>query len=340
MDRRALRAGSTRSCVRGGRTVLREIKTVRRAPARRTRRSCGPTTRAISCSWRPMRRCAGARERLRARLCRGGHRARADRRARARTTSGSSTPSSAASPSSSTCGCGPGSGCATSGSVRRSPAPRHGQEEAAARARRRRPARAVRDPSRGPTGFGKTGVLLERALGELRDGRLRAGPVPDGQVDRPAPGGRDAAHDDGAGSGPRRRRSGRGVARAEQVGALRQLRLPVRAGGLRLPGRRREALAGERALAVLPLEGQPRDLASLRSAGVGARICPYEITRAALAFNDVWIGDYNYVFSPESRGALLRAARIRPGAHAPGHRRGPQSSLARGRRPFARLLGG
>ena len=54
---------------------------------------------------------------------------------------------------------------------------------------------------------------------------------------------------------------------------------------------------------------QPRDLATLRSAGVGARICPYEITRAALAFNDVWIGDYNYVFSPESRGLFYE----RPG---------------------------
>jgi Rad3-related DNA helicase len=50
------------------------------------------------------------------------------------------------------------------------------------------------------------------------------------------------------------------------------------------------------------LDNQPRDLASLRSAGAGARICPYEITRAALTFNDVWIGDYNYVFSPGSRG--------------------------------------
>jgi hypothetical protein len=50
------------------------------------------------------------------------------------------------------------------------------------------------------------------------------------------------------------------------------------------------------------LDNQPRDLPSLRSAGIGARICPYEITRAALTFNDVWIGDYNYVFSPGSRG--------------------------------------
>jgi Rad3-related DNA helicase len=49
-------------------------------------------------------------------------------------------------------------------------------------------------------------------------------------------------------------------------------------------------------------ENQARDLETLRIAGRNARICPYEITRAALAFNDVWIGDYNYVFSPSTRG--------------------------------------
>ena len=47
---------------------------------------------------------------------------------------------------------------------------------------------------------------------------------------------------------------------------------------------------------------QPHDLATLRRAGADARICPYEITRTALAFNDVWIGDYNYVFAPDNRG--------------------------------------
>jgi DNA excision repair protein ERCC-2 len=49
-------------------------------------------------------------------------------------------------------------------------------------------------------------------------------------------------------------------------------------------------------------ENEPRDIASLRAAGRAATICPYEITRAALPFNDVWIGDYNYVFSPSTRG--------------------------------------
>ncbi len=48
-------------------------------------------------------------------------------------------------------------------------------------------------------------------------------------------------------------------------------------------------------------EHQPRDLDTLREAGRQARICPYEITRTALAFNDVWIGDYNYVFAPDNR---------------------------------------
>lgn len=50
------------------------------------------------------------------------------------------------------------------------------------------------------------------------------------------------------------------------------------------------------------LENQPRSLDLLRSAGAEAGICPYEITRSALAFNDVWVGDYNYVFAPSNRG--------------------------------------
>ncbi|QYM77543.1 helicase [Horticoccus luteus] len=52
-------------------------------------------------------------------------------------------------------------------------------------------------------------------------------------------------------------------------------------------------------------EDQPRDLPTLRDAGRQAGICPYEITRTALAFNDVWIGDYNYVFAPRNRGLFF-----------------------------------
>jgi Rad3-related DNA helicase len=49
-------------------------------------------------------------------------------------------------------------------------------------------------------------------------------------------------------------------------------------------------------------ESAARDLESLRAAGRHALVCPYEITRTALAFQDVWIGDYNYVFSPRHAG--------------------------------------
>lgn len=51
-------------------------------------------------------------------------------------------------------------------------------------------------------------------------------------------------------------------------------------------------------------ERVPRELDALRAAGHDARICPYEITRTALAFQDVWVGDYNYVFAPANRGVF------------------------------------
>ncbi len=52
-------------------------------------------------------------------------------------------------------------------------------------------------------------------------------------------------------------------------------------------------------------EKQPHDLVTLRAAGSDARICPYEITRTSLAFNDVWISDFNYVFAPDNRGLFF-----------------------------------
>jgi hypothetical protein len=61
-------------------------------------------------------------------------------------------------------------------------------------------------------------------------------------------------------------------------------------------------------------DDQPRDLESLRTAGREAHLCPYEITRAALPFNDVWIGDYNYVFAPASRGLFYERPGVDPAA--------------------------
>jgi len=60
-------------------------------------------------------------------------------------------------------------------------------------------------------------------------------------------------------------------------------------------------------------ENEARDLPALRSAGRHAQICPYEITRTALAFQDVWIGDYNYVFAPANRGLFYNQPGFLPG---------------------------
>ena len=59
-------------------------------------------------------------------------------------------------------------------------------------------------------------------------------------------------------------------------------------------------------------EDSARDLPTLRSAGRTAQICPYEITRTALAFQDVWVGDYNYVFAPANRTLFYNQAGFNP----------------------------
>ncbi|GAB5562467.1 MAG: ATP-dependent DNA helicase [Synoicihabitans sp.] len=58
---------------------------------------------------------------------------------------------------------------------------------------------------------------------------------------------------------------------------------------------------------------ESRALPGLRSAGSNAGICPYEITRTALAFQDVWVGDYNYVFAPRNRGLFENQPSWNPG---------------------------
>ena len=178
---------------------------------------------------------------------------------------------------------------------------RHGQEVAATQ---------LRDAVRGarsailleaPTGFGKTGVLLECALGELREGNfervLYLTGKSTGQLevvetlrDMTAPG-----PDLGAGAA---------VAawhiRNKSEHCVNSVFQCVREACAYLDGAEKR-WPGSGLSRFYLIEDQPRDLGSLRSAGIGARICPYEITRAALTFNDVWIGDYNYAFSPDSR---------------------------------------
>ena len=152
-----------------------------------------------------------------------------------------------------------------------------------------------------PTGFGKTGVLLECALGGLRDGHfervLYLTGKSTGQLEVVETLGEMTAAGPDLGAGAPvaawhvRNKSEHCVNAVFQC--VREACGYLDGAEGRWPG------SGLSRFYLL--DGQPRDLDSLRRAGADARICPYEITRAALAFNDVWIGDYNYVFSPESR---------------------------------------
>jgi hypothetical protein len=191
-----------------------------------------------------------------------------------------------------------------------------------------------------PTGFGKTGVLLELALGQLRSGHfdralyltsnstgqlqvvrtLQAMTRPEGfhviRENQAKPSAGTSATESPADAA-----STFHVIRENARGAQS---VPVAAWHVRNKGEHcvnstfhcvRDScayLAGaaerwaQSGLARFYLdEKHARDLESLRAAGRDARICPYEITRAALAFNDVWIGDYNYVFAPRNRGLFF-----------------------------------
>jgi Rad3-related DNA helicase len=168
-----------------------------------------------------------------------------------------------------------------------------------------------------PTGFGKTGVLLECALERLRAGRCtrvvyltgkstgqlhvmqtlqamtaptapatETEPNPVCNLIRYKPGGVEAWL-----VRPKREHCVNAVYQCtrETCGYLHELEARWPRSGL---------------ARFYLLENQPRDLSTLREAGRSARLCPYEITRAALAFNDVWVGDYNHVFAPDNRGVF------------------------------------
>lgn len=185
-----------------------------------------------------------------------------------------------------------------------------------------------------PTGFGKTGVLLEFALGQLRSGHfdralyLTSKSTGQLQVVRTL----QAMTAPGNFHGPRESTENATTAGltpatpgpARSTLSVQGATTPVTAWHVRNKGEHcvnatfhcvREtcgylAEAASRwaksGLARFYLDDDhARDLETLRAAGRDARICPYEITRTALAFNDVWIGDYNYVFAPRNRGLFF-----------------------------------
>jgi DNA excision repair protein ERCC-2 len=153
-----------------------------------------------------------------------------------------------------------------------------------------------------PTGFGKTGLLLECALAELTSGRcerilyLTSKSTGQLQVVRTL---RNMTA-----RNPDRPAEGTALAiwqvRAKTEHCVNPVFHCTRESCLYLAeASARWSSSGLSRFYLL--DDHPRDLDTLRQAGREAQICPYEITRAALAFNDVWVGDYNYVFAPRNR---------------------------------------
>ena len=149
-----------------------------------------------------------------------------------------------------------------------------------------------------PTGYGKTGCMLEFALGQLRNGRF----------------------------GRLIWLTGKSTGQLQTIHTLQRMTAGAHLATWQVRNKGEHCVnhtfhcvrdacgflkdCGERwpqsGLARFYLdEAQPHDLDTLRAAGREAHVCPYEITRAALAFNDVWIGDFNYVFAPDNRGLFF-----------------------------------
>lgn len=158
-----------------------------------------------------------------------------------------------------------------------------------------------------PTGFGKTGVLLEAAFDSLREGRadrlVYLTGKSTGQLHVLATlqkmlGSPVATSEPGAPAlvawnlRPKREHCINDVFHCTRERCRHLHDLP-----------RRWRDAGLARLHLFPTEA--RDLPALRAAGLAASVCPYEIARAALPACDVWLGDFNYLFAPANRGVFV-----------------------------------
>lgn len=153
-----------------------------------------------------------------------------------------------------------------------------------------------------PTGFGKTGYALHFALRQLK---ARA-------VDR-------VVYLTGKSTGQLQvvnelERTWPGVVRYYQMRSKAEhaIRSPMHScddygGGCRDGIEERWAQADLRPSQLLATG--PLDLPSVRAMGERTGVCPFEISRAVLAYADLWIGDYNYIFHPRSSGVF----RYQPG---------------------------
>ena len=166
-----------------------------------------------------------------------------------------------------------------------------------------------------PTGFGKTGVLLEAAFTALREGRADRLVYLTGKSTGQlhvlatlqkmlAPAASTAATDTPA--------LAAWNLRPKREHCINDIYACTRARCRHLhdlPRRWREA--GLARFHLFPADA--RDLPALRTAGLSASVCPYEIARAALPSCEVWLGDFNYLFAPANRGVFVDQPTWDPG---------------------------
>jgi Rad3-related DNA helicase len=156
-----------------------------------------------------------------------------------------------------------------------------------------------------PTGFGKTGIVLEHALKHMQDGLyercIYLSSKSTGQLET--------------------------IRQLRQMisGDLRYIQMRNRSEH-RIDAPRHRCTGDERCDAETGqrwreaglhapelFEDGTLPLARAQSIGAASGVCPYTLTKACLPFAEIWIGDSNYVFSPESRPVFLDALGFEPG---------------------------
>lgn len=168
---------------------------------------------------------------------------------------------------------------------------RPGQEETFSALRNSRP-RARILLFEAPTGFGKTGLAIAHALESLKAGRISRVIILTGKSSGQEPILAQLARMIPSGSGLRYLQMRNRAELSLQDAALRdpqEMRRRWREAGLRLES----FFSGA---TVTPAE--------LRAVGEQQGMDPHALAQALLALADIWIGDYNYLFSPGSAGVF------------------------------------
>jgi len=157
-----------------------------------------------------------------------------------------------------------------------------------------------------PTGFGKTGTLLEFALRELKSGRYQRAIYLTGK----STGQIQAIHQ------IRHMVPEKGRLRYFQLRNKREHTNNCTLHGCDAINSCADSLVCNRLSAPL----QPDELFTegtlslddICSLSTTTQICPYELSRLALGCAEVWLCDYNYVFAPDNQGVLFNQPGFAP----------------------------